>query len=324
MLTVVFATHNGERTLNQVLEACERLDPPPGGWRLVVVDNASTDRTRDLLADRVRAGRLPIRVLAETGRGKNRALNRALDEVDGDLVVFTDDDVLPEPGWLVALRAAADAHPDHAIFGGTIRPAFLAPPPPWLVGSGAPQGVLYAVTDCAEGACPADAVWGPNMAIRREVFARGFRFDPAVGPGVGAQYPMGSETEFTTRLERHGHRAWFVERAVVRHLVRPAQMTETFVAGRAYRHGFGVCRYQPGLMASRWPRLQGVPLRLLPKILGWTAAAALARLLPASPLRLRAVYQGAWWLGAARSMHDRRHAASASVPERARSEAISS
>lgn len=297
MLTVIFATHNGEGTLPGVLEAFAGVTPPVGGWRLIAVDNASTDATGSLLAECERRGDLPLSVLREDRKGKNRALNAALERARGDLVVLTDDDVLPEPDWLVQMRKAADDHPDFAIFGGAIRPAFPAPLPDWLDPADVSFGVLYAATRSASGPCSADHVWGPNMAIRSEIVERGLRFDPEIGPGVSARYPMGSETEFTVRLERHGYRAWFVAGAVVRHIVRPHQISEAYVVGRAYRHGFGVCSYQPRMLESRWPRVFGLPLRTLPAIAYWHGLAALAPLLPTSRFRLRAIYQAAWWRG---------------------------
>jgi len=318
MLSVVLATHNGEPTLPRVLDAFARLHAPRGGWRLIVVDNASTDGTGALLAERQRRGDLPLAVLREPRPGKNRALNAALAHAEGDLAVLTDDDVLPEPDWLVRMREAADDHPEFAIFGGAVRPDFPAPPPPWLDPADISFGVLYGATEHGAGPCPADLVWGPNMALRSAILRRGLRFDPNVGPGVGARYPMGSETEFTVRLERHGYRAWFVADALVHHIVRPHQMTEAYIAGRAYRHGFGIVNYQPGLLASRWPRVFGLPLRTLPVVGCWLGLAGLGRLLPPSRLRLRAIYQGAWWRGVLGAIARRADAAPAAavLPER--------
>ena len=107
MLTVIMATRNGASTLPRVLEAYRGLTAPPQGWRLLVVDNGSTDPTRAILDSH--AARLPMCCLHEARPGKNVALNRALahalerDEPDGGLFVFTDDDATPAPDWLLRL-----------------------------------------------------------------------------------------------------------------------------------------------------------------------------------------------------------------------------
>ncbi|MBP6035789.1 MAG: glycosyltransferase family 2 protein [Azonexus sp.] len=108
-LTVIAATHNGEPTLRRMLDSLLALEAPAGGWQLIFVDNASSDRTAAILGE-CRA-KLPLTVLAEPGRGKNRALYRALQEPLGELVVFTDDDNLADPRWLIELQDCAAHHP---------------------------------------------------------------------------------------------------------------------------------------------------------------------------------------------------------------------
>jgi glycosyltransferase involved in cell wall biosynthesis len=130
VLTVFIATHNGGRTLPRVLDAYTQLVPPPGGWKLVLIDNGSDDDSPRIL--RSFLDRLPLALVSEPRRGKNRALNRGLGELEGDLAVFSDDDVLPARDWLVQLRAAADQHPECGAFGGHILPAWDVPPDEWV------------------------------------------------------------------------------------------------------------------------------------------------------------------------------------------------
>src|SRR5277367_3031437 len=101
VLTLLFSTFNGASTLPRMLDALERLKTPAGGWKVVAIDNASTDNTAALLQER--RARLPLTVLAEARRGKNYGLNTGLSVVEGDLVVLTDDDVVPREDWLVAM-----------------------------------------------------------------------------------------------------------------------------------------------------------------------------------------------------------------------------
>jgi glycosyltransferase involved in cell wall biosynthesis len=257
--TVLMATRNRAERLERTLEAFARLEAP-GPWTLVIVDNGSVDRTPAVVAAFQR--RLPIIHLHEPHPGKNRALNAALAHIAGDLVVCTDDDVVPRPDWLKRLRAAADAHPEFAIFGGTILPLWEKDPEPWIV-RWVPLGACFTVLVRDEGPCPALRVYGPNMAIRAAVFARGYRFNAAIGPDGSTDYPMGSETELVLRLERDGYRAWHCKDAVVSHVVRPEQLDERWILNRAYRLGRGLQLY--GIAwTRRWePRLRGLPLTLL-------------------------------------------------------------
>src|SRR5713226_5703382 len=125
MLTVLMATHNGVRTLPMVLDTYCKLDPPRGGWNVVVVDNGSTDDTKQIIASF--KSRLPLTYIFEPTLGKSAALNAGLHGMTGDLVVMTDDDALPKPDWLVQIRLAADSLSSFAIFGGAIVPHWEIP-----------------------------------------------------------------------------------------------------------------------------------------------------------------------------------------------------
>ncbi len=280
------------------------LRAPPGGHRIVVVDNGSTDATSDLLRAAAAASAVPFAVLEEPRPGKNRALNLALPFVaDEPLVVLTDDDVLPEPDWLQRLCAAAEANPDADLFGGAIRPVWPGPMPRWIAEYGVPLGVVYSATDAGRTAGPigADLVWGPNMALRGAVLRAGHRFDEKVGPDAGsAAYGMGSETELTTRLASAGHRAVFVPDAVVGHLVRPEQLEEGWILGRAFRHGLGFFRYHPRPTRGQLPWIAGLPPRFAADLAAHATGAAALRHLPRGRLRFQILWQAAWLRGAAR------------------------
>jgi glucosyl-dolichyl phosphate glucuronosyltransferase len=239
MLTVLFSTKNRSRLLSEVLESFCRLQSPASGWKLIVVDNGSTDRTSQVLASFT--GRLPLRALVELNPGKNMALNTALRFLEGDLAVFTDDDVFPRADWLLQLRKAADAFTDYTMFGGTIVPRWEVPAPRWV--QWVPLSPVFTLTDLDQkaGQLSPFLVFGPNMAIRSSVFHAGIRFNPAVGPS-GSNYSMGSETELTARLDRLGHKALFVPDAVVEHFIRKSQLSTHWVLKRAFRYGRGFFR----------------------------------------------------------------------------------
>lgn len=236
MLTVLIATFNGAETLPTTLESFTRLELPEGGWKLIVVDNASTDDSAQIL-ERYK-GRLPLQVLHQPRPGKNAALNMALPHVDGELIVFTDDDVVPGRDWLRRLQEAAAAHPDFAIFGGRIIPRWPKQPSDWFLEE-VPLAMAYAVTtpEWTDGPISAGNVWGGNMCVRKRVFdSGGFRFNEVVGPAAG-NYIMGGETEFTMHAERAGFKCWHVPAAVVEHLVRDYQLEPRWVISRAFREG---------------------------------------------------------------------------------------
>jgi len=262
MITVLMATHNGARTLPEVLDAYCKLDSPDGGWKLVIVDNGSTDRTKEIITSF--RSRLPLTYVFEPALGKSTALNTGLRNITGDLVVMTDDDGLPRPDWLVQMRVAADSQPSFSIFGGAIVPHWEIPPEDWIL----PFWPVLTITDPAweEGPTVVARVSGANIAVRFEIIKAGYRFDTSLGP-VGPRYQMGDETDFLQRLGKAGFRAWHCKRAVVAHMILKDQMKQEWVLRRAVPSGRADYRREFRDSPSSLALLLGIPRYMIREIL---------------------------------------------------------
>ena len=264
MLTVLIATYNGARTLPYVLNIYCQLEPPDGGWQLVIVDNRSTDQTKEVIASFTQ--RLPLTYLFEPRQGKNVALNTGLSRVAGDLIVFTDDDTLPQPNWLRQIRLAADSQSEFVIFGGPILPKWEVLPEDW-VSSWIPLGPVFGILPpLEEGPINPRSVFGANMAIRAAIFHSGYRFDETVGP-QGGSYAMGSEADLTRRLAKAGFKAWHCRDAVIHHMIRSYQMNKDWVLARAVRYGRGQYRQAAKEPLNTPLSLFSIPLSLVTQIL---------------------------------------------------------
>ena len=134
-LTVLIATYNRAAILGEAIEGVLAQRLPPGvRWELVVVDNNSHDDTKAVVEHYIRTSAVPVRYLFEGRQGKSHALNAGLKRADGDVIAFTDDDVLVSPEWVAtALRVMDRSGADGA--GGRILPKWMTPPPAWLANS---------------------------------------------------------------------------------------------------------------------------------------------------------------------------------------------
>jgi hypothetical protein len=234
-VSVLLATYRRPALLARTLESFRALRADGLAYEILVVDNGSPHETEVTLAHA--ATGLPVRLLLEETRGKNRALNRAIPEARGTLLAFTDDDVVLDPDWLRELVTGAGRWPQHAVFGGRVLP--LWPP------GGAPRvrhkflTHAYAIADLErpEGPYGAGWVFGPNMAVRATIFEAGWRFAPGIGPDGTDTYMTGGESELLFRLERAGLGAVYLPRARVFHQIRPEQMRPEWLYGRAFRKG---------------------------------------------------------------------------------------
>jgi GT2 family glycosyltransferase len=239
MITVILATWNGARSIEQVLEGLALQERPGVPWRLVAVDNGSTDRTARLLGDYI--GRLPITILREPKPGKSRAVNRALAEVGEGLVVFIDDDTVPEADWLRQFETAATKQHDHDLFAGRIRAQWETEPPAWLLEWDELDACYGIHVERPEGPCPPHLLYGGNMAIRAEAIGA-HRFDEGYGPFQVPTFAMCGETEFVGRLAAAGRKSWFCRDAVAYHAIPARHLEPAWLLNRATNFGRGQFR----------------------------------------------------------------------------------
>jgi glycosyltransferase involved in cell wall biosynthesis len=237
-ITIILSTYNRSRDLRATLEAFYALDRDGLDVEFVIVDNNSTDDTPQVL-DEFR-GRLPLRSIFHPEPGKNRALNRALDETSlRDIVVFTDDDVTPRRDWLQQIARSSEANPEYQVFGGKIEIVWPDGAAPRWATAGWIQVFAFALHDRGNQTVayePGDYPYGPNMWVRSSVFAHGLRYNERIGPQPRKRL-MGSETTFLMALASGGHRMLYIPEAVVGHRVQARELNRKMVARRAARLG---------------------------------------------------------------------------------------
>lgn len=238
-VSIILASYNGATTLPRTLAALAALDRPAGGCEIILVDNNSTDETPRLMA--AFAEEIGAIALSEPRQGKAFALNTGLDHAQGRLVVFTDDDTLPDPDWIMAYVRAAKTNPNFGIFAGEIRPCWPASPPGWLV-SLTDRGMSFGCTPISTRKGPHEytVAKGANMMARASLLADlRFNRDRLNFGGPGAM-GGGEDTDFAKRAsEVSGQLVYFLPNATVQHIIRPDEMTLRTVFERYMRIGAG-------------------------------------------------------------------------------------
>lgn len=246
------------RNRSELLEGCLTSiadERPTVEWELIVVDNASTDDTAAVVARCAeRSGDLRVEYLVEEQLGLSHARNRGVAAAQGDYLLFTDDDVIVQPGWIDAL-CAAFAEPDVAAVAGRIAPRWPTPPPRWLSGR---HTSILALTDFGDDPreLTADEVpVGANMAIRASVLGRSSApFDTRLGHR-GSTYFAYEEFEVFRQLRAAGRLVYRPD-AVVLHRILPERMTWAGMRRATIDNGFGSRR------AERLRGTASIPLRV--------------------------------------------------------------
>lgn len=269
MITVIVCTYNRSESLAKALEsiAVSRV-PPSVGWEVLVVDNNSGDRTKQVveeICDRY-AGR--IRYLFEPRQGKSYALNTGIQHSRGDLLAFADDDAIVGEDWLWNLTASLRDESCSGA-GGRIIPTWTRPLPRWLSADDPHTvGPFVAFDEGPEAGPLTRAPYGANMAFRREVFEKygGFRTD--LGPQPGNEIRC-EDVEFAQRLLDGSERLRYEPSAIVYHPVPENRLTKQFMRKWWFWSGYSEI-LQSGLRSDGGWRIRAVPLYLLRRITRWT------------------------------------------------------
>jgi len=102
VVSVIVPTYNRGDRIRACLDAL-RAQHTGKRYEIIVVDDGSTDDTAKV------AGQYPsVRVIRQPNAGPARARNHGVEEAHGEIVLFTDDDCVPEPGWLDRMIAVFD------------------------------------------------------------------------------------------------------------------------------------------------------------------------------------------------------------------------
>ena len=236
-LSVCICTWNRAALLDKTLAQLKQLSIPPGlDWELLVVNNNCTDET-DLVLNRY-AVALPLRRLYEARPGLSHARNCAIDAAQGDLLVWTDDDVLVDSQWLAAYCEAAGRCPQAAFFGGPIRPWFEAEPPSWLLECWDNLSGMYAVRELGDDEFALDTdhlPYGANYAIRADV-QRKHRYDVNLGRQQNNMV-SGEETAVLAAILAEGGSGHWLPGAKVRHFIPAERLTLNYL--RQFFYGLG-------------------------------------------------------------------------------------
>lgn len=219
LVTVAVCTRNGADNLPLCLEALSNLNYP--NLDILVVDNASeNDSTRQLVQNYYSH----MRYVYEPRPGLNWARNRAIVEAQGEIIAYTDDDVVVDPNWVNALVHVFNENLQVKAVTGLVVPYELETEAQSIfeLNGGFGRGFnrrWVSVAQTKNQRWPSYGTGqygtGANMAFRRSLFDELGYFDPALD--VGTATNGGGDLEIFFRVLKAGHELCYEPEAIVRH-----------------------------------------------------------------------------------------------------------
>jgi GT2 family glycosyltransferase len=220
-VSVAVCTRDRTEDLALCLTALGKLDHAP--LEILVIDNAPrTNATRDL----VETSFPEVRYILEPRPGLDHARNRAIAEARGEVLAYTDDDVIVDARWTWSIVTLFGSDSDIMAITGLVVPYELETEPQQLFEQygGFGRGFVrkWYRADKAERrhlarqhAGSGKYGTGANMAYRRAVFPEIGVFDPALD--VGTVTNGGGDLDMFFRVLKYGHTLVYEPAAIVRH-----------------------------------------------------------------------------------------------------------
>jgi len=196
-------------------------------FEIVVCDNASTDDTAGVV-ERISLPNFPISYVFEPVPGQCRAYNRAIAASRGEILLFTDDDVIVPGNWLTGMAEPILSGEADQVVGGIRTALHLIKP--WMT-------TIHLGWFADTTNTPRDArglITGANMAVSRRVFEKVPRFDEETGPGALGH---ASDTLFALQLDTVGFRKSIRLDVEVEHHFDEERLTRAAFERQANRRG---------------------------------------------------------------------------------------
>ncbi|MFU8814060.1 MAG: glycosyltransferase family 2 protein [Pseudomonadales bacterium] len=235
-VSVVICTYNRASMLRDSLASWMEVDVGAHQTELVVVDNASTDETRAVVAEFGPTPGGPLRYVHEPTPGLSQARNRGIREARGQIIAFVDDDVFFDRCWLQMVMKVFQQQPEVHCVGGNSIPVFESERPPWLDDSMLTYyGSTLSGNEDRVMRFP-EHPFGVNMAFRREVFDRVGNFRTNLGRKKDSLL-SNEERELFHRISAADLAVYYAASAVIYHRVPAERLDEHWILRRAYWQG---------------------------------------------------------------------------------------
>lgn len=223
-VSVILPTYNRLGQLKRVIAGLENQTYPLTDFEVIVVSDGSSDGTNDYLRSIVTP--LSLRPILQDNQGVAMARNNGVDMATGSLLVFIDDDVMPEPMLVSEHVAWHDKHDEEVVVMGPMLTPDEFDMAPWVQWEQAMLVKQYDSMMAGEWEPTARQFYTGNTSVARSHVVKCGGFDPT--------FKRAEDVELAYRLSDLGVRFLFNPQAIGYHYA-----IRSFASWQAIPYAYG-------------------------------------------------------------------------------------
>lgn len=231
IISIVICTYNRCASLKETLGSlCDQALPEDIEYEIIVVDNKSGDRTKEIVKDCNQKLNRMIKYCFESDQGLSYARNRGIREAKGEVVIFTDDDCIADKEWVRNIISCFDKYKCESV-GGRTLPLYPPGTPLWIKVNKELLNGPIPLHDYGEDTKlyikeSMNPFIGANMAFKIEIFNKYGLFRTDLGAGKGT---MGEDTDLFYKMVKNNN-IYYCGKALVWHKADKKRMSLKYIA----------------------------------------------------------------------------------------------
>ena len=241
-LSVIISTRNRADLLADTLKSLKDQALSQTDFEIIVVDNGSTDSTPEI-CDHYHTLFDNFSYFYDDRPGLHIGRAVGMQNARGDVLVYTDDDIIASQDWLKNISKAFEDE-DLALLGGRILPKYEVEPPDWVENLWTKNtwGKMlyhYSLIDLGENdkQIPPYFVFGCNYSIRKAVIIRLGGFNPDALPDDLLRYRGDGETGLSEKIDGAKLKTLYKPDVCVWHRIPANRLTLEYIYKRAFNQG---------------------------------------------------------------------------------------
>lgn len=234
-VSVIIPTYNRCSMLGMTIGSFIQQDYPKDKFEIIIVDNNSTDKTKDVVFEWQAKSPIPLKYVFEPRQGVHYARNTAARYSVGDILYYTDDDMIADKSLIRNLVKVFSMGYNVASAGGKVLPRWEVNPPKWVL-KYCVNGLLSLIDRGEELViAPYDTgVYSCHQAMLRDAFFKSGGFNPE---NTAGEWIGDGETGLNIKLKDLGYKFAYVDDSIIYHMIPPSRMTQAYLNKRLANQG---------------------------------------------------------------------------------------